>query len=291
MDYGKISRAWQRNPVPKRVGLARRAGLEGRVGSKEWGNLSEADKRTIASYLDKVSKHKRHVEEVVDGHHNKTKPKEPKSSDYVMWVGSKYYPTYHDFVNEAKTQGTSKRIGKVPMGLVPGKSRIFMAHDEGLIGQGFVFGYFEIDHIDVITKHITGSGDAPGYMNVSLDATKHERFRKCGWRSEGGVYLMSPGFVLLKHFPAFKHKHFRGALAVDGKALLASKEFVEAPSDVYKKPKKEPKWTKEEDEKLLKAVAKGKHSRLMACTLFALRTGHSKSSVIYRYSKLTHEGG
>lgn len=46
----------------------------------------------------------------------------------LMWVGEKFYPTYTDWLDEARKLGISKRIAAVPKGFVPGKTYILVAH-------------------------------------------------------------------------------------------------------------------------------------------------------------------
>jgi len=46
----------------------------------------------------------------------------------LLWVGGKFYPTPADFLNEANSQGISKRIAQIPKDLVLGKTLIALAH-------------------------------------------------------------------------------------------------------------------------------------------------------------------
>jgi len=47
-----------------------------------------------------------------------------KRTDFLMWVGSVFYPTLDSFVDEAvtKERGVCKRLGKLPHALVPGRA-------------------------------------------------------------------------------------------------------------------------------------------------------------------------
>lgn len=46
----------------------------------------------------------------------------------LMWVGGQFYPSYTDWLDEARKLGISKRIAAVPKGFVPGKTYILVAH-------------------------------------------------------------------------------------------------------------------------------------------------------------------
>jgi hypothetical protein len=49
---------------------------------------------------------------------------------YAACVGTRYYPTPRDFLLEALRHGVSKRLPTIPRHLVPGKSRLFLIHDQ-----------------------------------------------------------------------------------------------------------------------------------------------------------------
>jgi hypothetical protein len=56
---------------------------------------------------------------------------EPKDEvAFVMAVGTKFYPETSDFLNEAKSQGISKRIPFIPKKLKIGKTVIYLAHNK-----------------------------------------------------------------------------------------------------------------------------------------------------------------
>lgn len=46
----------------------------------------------------------------------------------LMWVGEKYYPSAAHFVQEARTQGISKRLAALPLDLVIGQTWVALAH-------------------------------------------------------------------------------------------------------------------------------------------------------------------
>lgn len=49
---------------------------------------------------------------------------------YIMLVGEKYYKTPLDFLDEAETQGISKRIPFIPKDLVLGETIVYLAHNK-----------------------------------------------------------------------------------------------------------------------------------------------------------------
>jgi len=60
-----------------------------------------------------------------------TKPDRKKPGehrDYMLWVGANYYPTQQHFIEEAERMGVSKRLNMRTPFLVPGRSRMFVAH-------------------------------------------------------------------------------------------------------------------------------------------------------------------
>lgn len=126
--------------------------------------------------------------------------------DYLMWVGGRFYPTRQDFIDEAVRLGCSKRIHKIPWGLVVGQSRIFLAHAEGAPKAegrkdddltGYVFAFFVLDHIDLIVEDevsITTLRDAldqAGVRLVQVADAYQEPERGCGHREVGALYAVS----------------------------------------------------------------------------------------------------
>lgn len=118
--------------------------------------------------------------------------------DVIMWVGSKFYPTIDSYVIEGMNQGCAKRLPKgLPNDIVPGKSRCFLAHDEGIKGQGVIFGFFVISGVEVILddeEKIAKYQQEHAQLNVkpvSWEQVKQEVRRLCGTRVYGGSYLVS----------------------------------------------------------------------------------------------------
>ena len=231
-------------------------------------------------------------------------------TDLVMWVGTKHYPTVDDFIAEAQSRGCCKRVGKLPQIIELGRTRVFLAHDEGLIGEGFIFGYFVIARIEIIVEDSEAlpeeyvTTDQP-LTPITLAEARKEPERGCGWRDDlGALYLVGDpvDFVELKPVRVYKAfigtcKRFRGALQITNGASIiqaSMKDCTVVPSRslLNVKPDKKPKWNKQANKKLLKvvqsALASGKSLR-RACTEFALSTGRSRDNVIRHYNKLRKE--
>ncbi len=51
-----------------------------------------------------------------------------QSTDFVHTVGREHY-SRADFLNEAKNLGISRRVGRLPDGLIPGSSRVYLVFD------------------------------------------------------------------------------------------------------------------------------------------------------------------
>lgn len=227
---------------------------------------------------------------------------EPVVTDYLMWVGSIYYPTVDVFIREAKKKGISKRLGHLPYGLTPGRSKIFLAHDDGLVGKGFIFGYFIPDRLEFLAED---EADIPYgiFDRVEwISSWQDEEERECGLR-ESGIYATCiareedesiphpKGKVVFFDQPrslkAFDpgRKHFRGLLAIPyGDDVINADESV----CVVPLSRQEPKHAgkKLDDGTLIKAFKKGKTMAYTAQTL-AYHYGIKKSTVLYRWFKLT----
>ena len=50
--------------------------------------------------------------------------------DMLIFVGGKHYPTIQSFLDEANKIGISRRLHKLPHGVIAGKSTIFLAHEQ-----------------------------------------------------------------------------------------------------------------------------------------------------------------
>lgn len=235
-------------------------------------------------------------------------PVETPVGDYLMWVGSVYYPTVDDYIVEAHDRGPCKRIGRLPKGLVMGKSKIFLAHDDGLVGEGFVFGYF-------IPTEIQYLADDEGSIPESLkdrvtwvSCWNDEDERGCGERSEGMYmigFIQEPEVELDSKFVEFKkprrldafwddQHHFRGLLGIDyGKKLLKATNgsTMVPPSRTAHEPVGDVPWTEGEDRLVLEHLSNSLN-RARQAQLLSFELGRTKSSILYRFGKLveTEEG-
>ncbi len=123
--------------------------------------------------------------------------KENQPPDIIMFVGTQFYPTADDFIKEALNLGCAKRVPMLPSEIVPGKSRCFLAHDEGKKGQGRIFGFFVVSGVEVILddeekiKKYQEEYDNLNVRVVSSTACMAEPRRLCGQRTYGASYLVS----------------------------------------------------------------------------------------------------
>ena len=127
----------------------------------------------------------------------KEEPGNDRAPDLVMWVGTGFYPTRDSYITESLNLGCAKRISQFPSDVEPGKSRCFLAHDEGKKGQGVIFGFFVISGVEVILDDegkIRKYQEAYENLNVqgvpSAQAQAEPR-RLCGERVYGAAYLVS----------------------------------------------------------------------------------------------------
>jgi hypothetical protein len=122
---------------------------------------------------------------------------EQMAPDLVMWVGSKFYPTIDSYITEAMNLGCSKRVPILPSDVVPGKSRVFLAHDEGKKGQGRIFGFFVLSGVEIILDDPEKIAKyQEDYQNLNIQVISSvqaytEPRRLCGQRAYGAAYLVS----------------------------------------------------------------------------------------------------
>jgi len=267
-----------------------------------------------------IPEHSQGAEEASSG--ESEGPKEEEVQDFLMWVGYSGYPTIEEFVDEAERLGVSKRISRLPKGLVPGKSRILLAHDEGIQGDAVIFGYFTVEGAEMIVKEREDRPlDLPEYVQaVTLQEAYVEEERGCGYRTEvGALYLICNdmdqfikgtkeaeeveihgGLVILdeyRDYNALVHpeaKRFRSFRKVDADEILASDQVKTAPREraertieipVDELPKAGTEWTDRERDELFKLVEK--HGKLYpAFKEFERQTNRSMRSVEYQWFKM-----
>lgn len=213
--------------------------------------------------------------------------------DYLMWVGSVYYPTVDSYISEAKRLGPCKRLGRLPLGLVPGKSRVFLAHDDGINGEGFIFGYFIPNAIQYLAR---SEDDIPDnlYTRVTpVTSWVGEEERECGLRFTGmyvvgetrsknpGVFVVFDQPRKLNFFDAGR-KHFRGMLQVPyAKGLLAERQPKQAlmtpPSRIaHKKVDPSKPWTEKELGMIEDMIGNQGFSQSKTAQLLSYKLGRTK---------------
>lgn len=76
----------------------------------------------------------------------------------LLWIGASFYPTAQHFEHECRTQGLSRRIGRVPRGFKVGETWIFLGHPKACrIDNEEQAGIFRVFRPERIEKIITTS--------------------------------------------------------------------------------------------------------------------------------------
>lgn len=186
----------------------------------------------------------------------KDDPSLDRVTDYLMWVGGKFY-SIETFLAEAKALGISKRVAHYPDDLTVGKTRIFLAHDVAKFAkvkdwkatrgakkgqmipvlrpkrtpQGpVVFGYFFVSSKESIVRPERGLSDLcarKGAIAVLVAQAAEEPERASGRRVEGGRYICGRSVVAIKPWKAHDLPRFRGLKAVSGDRILAGGAWEE----------------------------------------------------------------
>ncbi len=217
-------------------------------------------------------------------------------TDILMWVGTQYYPTIQHYVDEAERLGVCKRVSRPPRDV----SRLFLAHDEGFIGEGVIFGYVSIERLEIVVED--GVQPPPGYTAVPLSQVQQEEARRCGYREDAGatylvaratpLQLIDPGVEYEAMFPTAKksRQRFRSWKRVDGDAILRCEARVPRPTERYvTRNTSTGRWSDRERESLLAAVSSRSRgvSKQEEIRLWALANGRTFGGAMYQWQKLT----
>lgn len=233
----------------------------------------------------------------------------PVPQDLLMWVGGMGYPLIKDFIEETATMEISKRVSHIPKDLKLGETRIFLAHDEGEIGDGVIFGYFTVERVDMLVAKVE---DIPEELRdqvtpLLLSKARVEKERGSGWRTEeGAIYLMAKkdSLAVFEDYRDYNKiieetgHRFRSFKRVDGDTITESSETKTAPSTRIKqviklkeesKGKRKQAWTEEERQAMLKMVEAGKQqgkSNLWSYRQFAKQTNRSVLAINYQHNQM-----
>jgi len=109
------------------------------------------------------------------------------SPDLLMWVGKDSYPTAAGFIDEAMEHGVNKRIPAIgePPTVVPGFTRLFLAHPCACDGTPGVFGYTYLTRV----LYTRGPNPTPKWVD---DLAARGRVDICAAGSEYDPAMATP---------------------------------------------------------------------------------------------------
>jgi len=76
----------------------------------------------------------------------------PPEKAGLLWIGESFYKTPEAWLEEAKAQGVSRKIGAVPRNFIVGKTMVFVAHRKVIDGKAGIFHAFVPQRIEYILK-------------------------------------------------------------------------------------------------------------------------------------------
>lgn len=91
------------------------------------------------------------------------------SHDCLLWIG-RSYPTIADYIKEATRRGCCRQVPAWPSWVVPGVSRVFLAHHGTSRdrARGEIFGYFILAGVDVIVPPGCPPLETPEQINIRI---------------------------------------------------------------------------------------------------------------------------
>lgn len=221
-------------------------------------------------------------------------------SDILMWVGAQHYPTIQSYVDEANRMGVCKRISRAPLDV----KRLFLAHDEGFEGEGIIFGYVEVEDLEIVVED--GVIPPKGYTAAPMSQVQQEAARGCGFRQDAGatyvvartgpLVLIEPGVEFEALYPSADRtrQRFRSWKRVDGDAILACEHRLERPTALYAKVEARiGRWSDEERASLLLNIAGRpvEMSQQEAARRWSLENGRSLGGALYQLAKISRGAG
>lgn len=104
---------------------------------------------------------------------------DPPEKAGLVWIGGSHYPTPEAFLDEARTQGVSRRIPAVPQGFEVGKTWVLFAHREAITkycshptiereAQGFQASMLSAEEIAKCPDCDNGIRTTPGIIGAFL---------------------------------------------------------------------------------------------------------------------------
>ena len=233
-----------------------------------------------------------------------------QKDDILVWIGHQSYNSIQDFVEESRELGVCRRVSRIPKGTEPGKTRVFLAHDEGIKGDAVIFGYFVVEAAEkVIYESEDELRGLPDFTRgVLLDDTYTEPERGGKIRNIGGSLYLVGELVEFDEYRDYNKiidesaTRFRSYKRVNGDEIISSRHIKLAPTERAPRticipedelPKANSKWTEMEISELRRLVKE--HGTLYpAFKEFSRQTNRSMRSIEYRWfnhDKMTLEGG
>lgn len=227
------------------------------------------------------------------------------SGDLLMWVGFEGYPTIQSFIEEAERLGVSKRLSQIPPTLEPGRTKLFLAHDEGVRDHPVIFGYVTVAAVEVVGEPTVAIPEGLDVRHVTVEEANGEPARLSGTRLAGGAYLVCPpprartkprmawfasgeAIAMRKELGLLpdKRARFRSYRMVDGASLLASRHRTRYPSELvnreydFRDLPASKRWSDAEREALLDLAER--YGSYRGAKLFSLMSNRSLQAGMYQ---------
>lgn len=121
------------------------------------------------------------------------------NADILIWVGREFYLSSDDYIKEALAMGCSRKVAKLPKGLVLGESKVYLCHKEERTAPVFLFGWYTVDGVIQCSK-IQAEDDLlrdtfqHGIPIYQMGPEKRAQLqpRGCGVLDPPSLYLVGP---------------------------------------------------------------------------------------------------
>jgi len=124
---------------------------------------------------------------------------------YAIWVGAEYYPTFDNYVKEARKLGCCRKVPVLPKELEVGKSRVYLFYRDPRRKTAYIMAYFTVDGIIkcAVQQRLIDEMRLIGSQAVLIPDIGPERRielprRGCGEIDPPSYYLVGPQDITLK---------------------------------------------------------------------------------------------